>query len=144
MSNQRFKEIIKRRVYGRFKKCSYFPVSMALNNVLYVDDEAQWRKRVQSHLRQKRIPIVDVAGNYDSGILKIKRKPYDLIITDGLNGDCFRLIEDVKGVTHGPIVIFSADMGVASQAKKLGIPYYTKLQMPQNLDKIVAAYKKNI
>ena len=112
---------------------------MPLNNVLYVDDEAQWRRRVQTHFKKKLARVVDVAGDYISGVGKVKKKFYDLIVLDGLGGDCFKLIEDAKEVPHGPIAIFSAGMNVASRARREGIPFYTK---PSDLDKIVRTYKK--
>ena len=112
---------------------------MALNNVLYVDDEAWWRRRVQTYFKERLARVVDVAGDYISGVGKVKKKFYDLIVLDGLGGDCFKLIEDAKRVPHGPIAIFSADINVASQAKKAGIPFYNK---PLDLDKIVRTYNK--
>lgn len=112
---------------------------MALNNVLYVDDEAIWRRRVQAHFRQKLASNVDVAADYASGVRKITKRFYDLIVVDGLEGDCFRLIEEVKEVKHGPIAIFSANIDVASQARGIGIPYFVK---PQELDKLVRTYRK--
>ena len=112
---------------------------MALNNILYVDDEASWRRRVQTHLKEKLAKVIDVAGDYASGVKKIKKKFYELIVLDGLGGECFRLIKDVKDVRHGQIVIFSADMNVASQARNESIPFYNK---PLDLDKIVKTYKK--
>ena len=112
---------------------------MALTNVLYVDDEAPWRRRVQTHFKEKLARVVDVAGDYISGVNKIKKKFYDLIVLDCLGGDCFKLIEEVRDVRHGPIAIFSADMNVASQARRESIPFYIK---PLDLDKIVRTYKK--
>jgi len=112
---------------------------MPLTNVLYVDDEAQWRRLAQAHFRKKLASNVDVAADYASGVKKIKKRFYDLIVIDGLGGLCFRLMEEVKEVPHGPIAIFSANIGIASQAKKDGIPFYYK---PQDLDKIVRTYRK--
>jgi len=112
---------------------------MPLTNVLYVDDEVQWRRLAQAHFRKKLASNVDVAADYASGVKKIKKRFYDLIVVDGFGSLCFRLIEDVKTVPHGPIVIFSANIGVASKAEKDGTPFYYK---PEDLDKIVRTYKK--
>ena len=112
---------------------------MALNNVLYVDDEADWRRIVQAKFKQRLAKTVDVARDYISGVAKIKKKFYDLVVVDGLDGNCFRLIDDVKDVSHGPIAIFSSNSGIRSKAMQEGIPFYNK---PMELDKIVRTYKK--
>ena len=112
---------------------------MSLTNLLYVDDDSDWRETVQSHFQEKLTPNVDVAKDYASALKKIRQTRYVLIVLDSLEGDCFRVIRDIVDIPHGDVVIFSGNFQITAEAKRLGIPFYNK---PQDLDKLVATYKK--
>ena len=112
---------------------------MPLTNLLYVDDDSTWRGLCQRRFQRELTPNVDVAEDYASALQKIKKTRYDLIVLDSLEGDCFRVHKDINDVPHGDVVIFSGNFQIQAEAKKLGIPFYNK---PQDLDKIVATYKK--
>ncbi len=112
---------------------------MSLSNLLYVDDDSTWRRLGQRRFQRELTPNVDVAEDYASALQRIRETRYDLIVLDSLEGDCFRVYEDIKDVPHGDVVIFSGNFQIQAEAKKLGIPFYVK---PQDLDKLVATYKK--
>ena len=113
---------------------------MPLANVLYVDDDRDWRNRVRTDFQGKKLASrVDIATSRDSGAKKIRKRNYDLIVVDGLEGECFGLIEDVREISHGPIVIFSGNVNVISRARSSGTPVYVK---PHGLDEIIRAYKR--
>ncbi|MEK6857597.1 MAG: response regulator [Nanoarchaeota archaeon] len=114
---------------------------MAINNILCVDDESTWREIFQMRFQEYLTPNVDLAEDYESGLTKIRKKHYDLIILDSLEGDCFRIYANIQKVSHGDVVIFSGNVQIESEAKKQGIPFYSKSRATENLDKIVAQYK---
>ena len=113
---------------------------MPLTNVLYVDDDKDWRNKTRTDFQERKLaPRIDISANRDSGVRKIRSTYYDLIVVDGLEGECFNLIDAVVETPHGPIVIFSSDVAVMAKARNLGIPFYMK---PDGLAKIVRDYKK--
>jgi hypothetical protein len=114
-------------------------------SVLCVDDNYSWRRILQMHMTDNLTSNVDIADSYLSAVQKIKDKEnnnqqYDLIISDGLDGECFKLFEK-RYVSHKNFIILSSDDNVELKAKKLGIPFYNKSNALAALDKIVADYK---
>jgi DNA-binding NtrC family response regulator len=114
---------------------------MIINNVLCIDDQHSWRKIFQMYFQEYLTQNVDLAENYNSGLEKIKQMRYDLIILDSLEGDCFKILDDIKTIPHGDVIIFSGDTDIELKAEKLGIPFYSKSRATEDLDKIVAQYK---
>lgn len=112
-----------------------------IHNVLCVDDESAWRQIFQEHFQEYLTPNVDLAENYESGLRKIKQTRYDLIVLDSLEGDCFRIYEDIQNIPHGDVIIFSGNVQIEARAKRHGIPFYSKSEATECLDKIVAQYK---
>jgi DNA-binding response OmpR family regulator len=110
-------------------------------NVLCVDDNTSWRGIFQRHFQEYLTPNVDLAENYESALQKIKQTRYDLIILDSLGGDCFKIHTDIRGIPHGDVIIFSGNPQIEFRAEKLGIPFYSKSNASEDLDKIVAKYK---
>jgi DNA-binding response OmpR family regulator len=109
--------------------------------VLCVDDELIWRKIVQRHFQDFLTQNVDLAEDYASGIEKIRQTRYDLIVLDSLEGNCFRLYGDMKDIPHGDVVILSGNEIVEKEAKRLGIPYYSKSKATEGLDTLATKYK---
>jgi DNA-binding NtrC family response regulator len=110
-------------------------------NVLCVDDDRSWRKIFQMHFQNYLTPNVDLAEDHKSALNKIRQTRYDLIVLDGLNGECFKIYQDIKEIPHGDIIIFSGNEELETKAKNLGIPFYSKTEAMKSLDKIVAQYK---
>lgn len=111
---------------------------MALNNLLYVDDDPDWLEIGQRRF-QGLTPNVDVAEDYASALQKIRQTKYDLIILDSLEGDCFRIHRDIQEIPHGEIILFSGNSQIKGEAKRLGIPFYDKMR---GLSKLMEAYKE--
>jgi DNA-binding NtrC family response regulator len=114
---------------------------MAINKVLCVDDDVSWRKNLRMYFEKFVKANVDLAEDYKSALEHIHKNNYDLIILDGLEGDCFKIYEDIKYLPHGNVVIFSMNEKVENEAKAMEIPVYTKAEGLDGLDKIVAKYK---
>ena len=114
---------------------------MAINSILCVDDESTWRRIFQEHFQKYLTPNTDLAINYNSWLEKIKKMRYDLIVLDSLGGDCFRIHDDIQNIPHGDVIIFSGNTEIEEEAKRRGIPFYSKSRTTEGLDKIVAQYK---
>lgn len=113
---------------------------MTVKKVLCVDDEPIWRTILQMHFQGYLTLNVDFAENYASGLEKIKQNYYNLIILDGLEGDCFRICEDIQTLPHGEVFIFSGSSQIEIEAKKRGISFYSKSRATKFLDEIVDKY----
>jgi DNA-binding NtrC family response regulator len=113
-------------------------------NILCVDDSRSWRIIFQMHFQDYLTPNVDLAENYESALQKIRQKRYDLIVLDGLEGDCFRIHQDIKEIPHGDIIIFSGNDQLRAEARKRGIPFYSKSEATESLDEIVSQYKASV
>ncbi len=114
---------------------------MAINRILCVDDEPAWRRELREHFQRELTPNVDVAENYESAMQLIRQNRYDLIILDGLEGDCFRIHQDIQEIPHGDVIIFSGNDKILGEAEKREIPSYDKFRAPEFLEEIVAKYK---
>ena len=112
---------------------------MALKNLLFVDDDPSVLRICQRHFQRELTPNVDVADNYASALESIRKTNYDLIILDGLGGDCFRVHKDIAAMSHGDVVIFSGNTDVEKKARELGISFYEK---PKDIDKLIDRYKE--
>lgn len=93
------------------------------------------------HFQDNLTPNVELAEDYESALQKIRQTRYDLIILDSLEGDCFRIHRDIKKISHGDVIIFSGNMQTETEAKRLGISFYSKANASEGLDEIVAKYK---
>ena len=111
---------------------------MPVNNVLYVEDDGMCLRTLQRMFQRELCPTVDTAENVHTAIDLVRKTEYGLIVSDGLEGNCFQLFEAIKGLPHGDFVIFSGDTRHKPQAEELGIPFYHK---PNDLDKLVSTYK---
>ncbi|MBS3133665.1 response regulator [Candidatus Woesearchaeota archaeon] len=111
---------------------------MPINNLLYVDDDSLWCKTLKRSFQRAICPNVDTAENYREALGLIQQGSYDLIISDGLDGDCFRLFKAIKDLPHGDFVILSADGECEGQAKTLEIPFYSKMD---GIDRLLEKYK---
>ncbi len=111
---------------------------MPVRSLLYVEDDKAWRDTLQRTFSKSICPDVEVAEDYASALDAVEKRAYDLIISDGLEGDCFRLYEAVKGKHEGDFVIFSGDGRHKERATESGIPFYAK---PEDMDKLINAYK---
>lgn len=105
-----------------------------------MDDESTWRNIFQRHFQEYLTQNVDLAENYDSGLEKIKQTRYDLIVLDRLEGDCFRIHDDIQTIPHGDVIIFSGNTQIEAEAKRRGIPFYNKSKATKCLDEIVGKY----
>ena len=117
---------------------------MAIERMLCVDDEQMWRDILKGHFQQELTPNVDVAGDYDSAMQMIRQNKYDLIMLDGLRGDCFKVYRDIQTIPHGDLIIFSGCDDTREEAEKRKIPFYHKLSSVSNLDRIVEKYKSPV
>ena len=110
-------------------------------NVLVVDDERECRTTHQIYFQLYLTPNVDTAEDMHSALQKIRETKYDLIVIDGLEGQCFRLFDNIKEIPHGEVIILSGDSSIEKIAKTRGIPFYSKKDV-YILKKIVEKYKK--
>ena len=110
-------------------------------NVLVVDDERECRTTHQIYFQLYLTPNVDTAEDMHSALQKIRETKYDLIVIDGLEGQCFRLFDNIKEIPHGEVIILSGDFTVKEMAQKKEIPFYDKRDK-NALEKIVEKYKK--
>ena len=110
---------------------------MAVDNLLYIDDNDTVRPLVLERFRNELTENVDTASSYQAWLDLMKAKFYDLIVVDGLHGKCFRLAEDAKAIRHGQIVIFSFSPGLAEPARILKVPFYKK---PEDLGRLISDY----
>ena len=113
---------------------------MPVINVLYVEDDIDFRRDARAYFRAPEYKL-DVAADYESGVAKARRKFYELIILDGLEWACFELIEAVKDVPHGEIIIFSGHPLIISNAESRGIGTCYKTE---GLDGLCKLQKQNI
>ncbi len=112
---------------------------MAINNLLLVDDESDCGQAAKRYFQDNLTPNVDLAGDYESALEKIRQTRYDLIVLDSLEGACFRICEDIREIPHGDVIIFSGNLQILEEAERRGIPFYDK--QIKFLNKIVAKYK---
>ena len=113
---------------------------MSLDNVLYVDNKPLWVSAARRVLKQDEFALnVDTAIDAESAIKRIRKKSYDLVILDGLEGECFAVIKDVTDIPHGAIVIFTTTPQVIARASELKITCYNKLD---GLSRIMSDYRK--
>ena len=111
---------------------------MPINNLLCVDDDSLWCEILKREFQRDICPNVDTAENYREALGLIQEGSYDLIISDGLDGDCFRFFEAIKDLPHGDFVILSGNGEYEKRAKTLGIPFYSK---DDDLDRLSEKYK---
>ena len=112
-------------------------------DILFVDDEHSWREGTKYYIEGTPNINLDFADSYASALKHIRQKKYDLIVSDGLEGDCFRIFEDIKNMPHGDFIIFSGSTGdnsIESQAEEQKIPFYSKAESTKFLDGIIAKY----
>ena len=98
---------------------------MTLTSLLYVEDTEIWRKRVSESLREILGIKVDTADSYSSGKSLLDSNGYDLVISDGLEGECFRFVREAN-LPKDKLVIFSSSTIIRSEAKTEGIKFYDK------------------
>jgi hypothetical protein len=73
---------------------------------------------------------------------QIKANRYDVIILDSLEGDCFRIHEDIREIPHGEVVILSGNFRIRKEAEAKRIPFYDKGKADESLTKILAKYSQ--
>lgn len=110
-------------------------------SILCVDDFEGWRDCLNTYFVNKHVDI-DLAEGYSSALEKIRNKNYALIVLDGLNGDCFKINEDIGALSHGPVILFSDSISISLVAEKKKIPYYSKSRGLDALDAIFENYLK--
>lgn len=96
------------------------------------------RHKVGEIFRNSLTKNLDTASSYEHGLEQMRIKFYDLVVVDGLNGNCFQFVEDTKEIRHGQIVIFSFSEELAIAARKKKIPFYRK---PEDLGKLISDYR---
>ncbi|MBU2615628.1 MAG: response regulator [Nanoarchaeota archaeon] len=111
---------------------------MKVSSLLYVEDDKAWRETIQRQFSSAICQNVETAEDYLSALEMIQRRKYDLIVMDGLEGDCFVLNKELQGMPHGDVVIFSGDDRNKGRAEKVGIPFFKK---PNDLDRLIETYK---
>ncbi|MEK6848770.1 MAG: response regulator [Nanoarchaeota archaeon] len=114
---------------------------MAINKVLVVDDDEDWREILQESFQRDITSDVELAEDYDSAMAKIRQNRYDLIVLDSLEGDCFKICQEMTNIKQGELVIFSADNRVKDRADERGINFYDKCS--DGLDKLIERYRDN-
>ncbi len=114
---------------------------MTINKILCVDDELIWRGIFLRNFQERLTPNVELAESYTSALQKIRQTKYDLIVLDGLEGECFKIYRDIKNLPHGNVIIFSGNTQIKAETKEREIPFYNKPEATKELDKIIAQYK---
>ena len=114
---------------------------MTIKNILCVDNEEDWRETFQMNFQKNFTSNVDLAKDYESALQKIKKTKYDLIILDGLEGDCFKIYQDIQNIPYGNIIIFSAGEDIIKEALNKNIDAYDKFNFTKELEKIVKKYR---
>ncbi|HLC57636.1 MAG TPA: response regulator [Candidatus Nanoarchaeia archaeon] len=111
---------------------------MRVDSLLYVEDDERLRETMQRQFARAICSDVETAENSGPALEMARRKRYDLIIMDGLEGACFALYEGLKDIPHGDVVIFSGDDRYRGMAESLGIPFYKKFE---DLSKLTNTYR---
>ncbi|MFH1849418.1 MAG: hypothetical protein ABH879_04495 [archaeon] len=99
---------------------------MTINRMLVVEDDAPVMCLLEKQFARHLCPEVDAVMGADAAIGMLAGEHYDLVVSDGLEGDCFRLRDHVADFPDTEFVIYSSNPDVQDRAAGEGTPCYIK------------------
>ena len=105
---------------------------MKLDSMLYVEDDQDLRR--MSRQFKRHVAEVVVADDENDALTKLGRS-YDLIVLDGLEGQCFPLYEKIReGHPQTPVILYTSNSKVMKKAADAGLAYFEK---PDNFCRVL-------
>ncbi len=110
--------------------------------LLWVDDEPEILAFVRNHVTERGYAVT-VSSNSQDALKRLKRHPYDLLVTDlrGIEREWGNFINEVKGIQPSlAIIIYSGKQRANEVAKELGC--FASLSKPSTINQLVSTFEK--